>query len=80
MSLSSGERQLLTLLAHVTFMPRINAGIIIIDEPELSLHLRWQETLVGQLTRLNSSIQFLFATHSPEIIGENKKNALRVNR
>jgi len=79
-SLSSGERQMLTLLAHVVFMPKRNAGIVIIDEPELSLHLRWQEHLVAQLTELNSKLQFIFATHSPEIVGMRKDKTLRVVR
>ena len=79
-SLSSGERQMLTLLAHVVFMPKRNAGIVIIDEPELSLHLRWQENLVTKLTELNSNVQFVFATHSPEIVGARKEKTLRVAR
>lgn len=79
-SLSSGERQLLTLLAHVVFMPKRNPGIIIIDEPELSLHLRWQENLVPKLCELNSAVQFIFATHSPEIVGIQKNKTLRVMR
>jgi predicted ATP-binding protein involved in virulence len=79
-SLSSGDRQMLTLLAHVVFMPKRNAGIVIIDEPELSLHLRWQEHLVAKLTELNSKLQFIFATHSPEIVGMRKDKTLRVVR
>lgn len=79
-SLSSGERQLLILLAHVIFMPRKESDVIIIDEPELSLHLKWQENLVQKLVDLNSLKQLIFATHSPEIIGYRKEKAVRVSK
>ncbi|WP_338509257.1 AAA family ATPase [Burkholderia gladioli] len=79
-SLSSGERQLLIIIAHVVLRAKDEAGVIIIDEPELSLHLRWQENLVEKLVELNDSMQFIFATHSPEIIGEYKNKAIQLYR
>jgi predicted ATPase len=71
-SLSSGERQLLIIFGHI-FLNRFGdrSSIFIIDEPEISLHLYWQERLVEQLLVANASAQFVLATHSPEIIGEN---------
>lgn len=78
-ALSSGERQLLILIAHAIFIPR-GADVIIIDEPELSLHLKWQEALVDKLVELNDKKQYIFATHSPEIIGVRKYKALGVTR
>ena len=68
-NLSSGEKQLIILFGHVIFSSDIN-GIFIIDEPELSLHLSWQEKFVKALLEANPSTQFILATHAPAIINE----------
>jgi predicted ATP-binding protein involved in virulence len=75
--LSSGEKQLIILLAHAKFA-RSQEGVVIVDEPELSLHLRWQEMLIDSISSSNSKIQFIFATHSPEIVGYKKDNCIMV--
>lgn len=76
--LSSGERQLLVIFAHA-FFNRYNDRntVFIIDEPELSLHLRWQERFSETILKVSPSSQFLLATHSPEIIGANKNKAIK---
>ncbi|MGA9334019.1 MAG: AAA family ATPase, partial [Rudaea sp.] len=66
--LSSGEKQLLILLSE-TLLQRGAPAIFIADEPELSLHVFWQEKLVSSLRALNPSAQIVFATHSPDIVG-----------
>jgi energy-coupling factor transporter ATP-binding protein EcfA2 len=67
--LSSGERQLVVILTHLAFNPLARkANVLIIDEPELSLHVKWQEMFVGALEAANSDIQYILATHSPSII------------
>jgi predicted ATPase len=76
-SLSSGEKQLLILMAHAT-LSRNKGGVFIVDEPELSLHLRWQEMLIGELMSTNKDNQFIFATHSPEIVGYLKQHCVDV--
>ena len=67
-SLSSGELQLLTLFAflYVQFEQQ-EEFTIIIDEPELSLHLAWQSRYLEALTTANPQAQFIVATHSPEL-------------
>lgn len=67
---SSGEQCLLVMMlgiaGHIT-----DNSIILIDEPEISLHPRWQEEFIVMLTSTFSSYsgcQFLIATHSPQII------------
>ncbi len=67
--LSSGEGQLLYLLA-CTLMARERASLFIIDEPEISLNVRWQRQLLTSLLNLteDSKIQFLMATHSIELL------------
>ncbi|WP_446812121.1 AAA family ATPase [Methylomonas sp. 2BW1-5-20] len=76
--LSSGERQLLVIFAHAFFNQygRKNT-VFIIDEPELSLHLVWQEKFAETILKIGPSSQFLLATHSPEIIGINKNKAIK---
>ncbi|HKQ74227.1 MAG TPA: AAA family ATPase [Blastocatellia bacterium] len=67
--LSSGEQHELVLLYELLFKVEPNS-LILIDEPELSLHVSWQQQFLEDLqeiTRL-SSIDVLIATHSPSII------------
>lgn len=76
--LSSGERQLLVIFAHTFFSPKRNKrNILIIDEPELSLHIRWQEKFAETIFSVDPSFQFILATHSPDIIGIRKDRAVR---
>jgi len=68
-ALSSGERQLVVILTHLAFNTQAKrANVLIIDEPELSLHLRWQERFVDAVTAASPEIQLILATHSPSII------------
>ncbi len=71
-TLSSGEKQILILFTYIKFNSRFGK-VFIIDEPELSLHPKWQESfLEGIKTIMPSNTQLLFATHSPAIVGKNK--------
>lgn len=81
-ALSSGEMQLIVLFANVMlkrFRGEKEHSVLIIDEPELSLHIRWQERFIDSLKKANSKTQFILATHSPDIIGEYKEKCLRIN-
>lgn len=77
LSLSSGEKQLLILMAHARF-GSVRGRTFIVDEPELSLHMRWQEMLVDALIAGNQDNQFIFATHSPEIVGYHTDKCISV--
>ncbi|MDW1824033.1 AAA family ATPase [Vibrio sp. Vb0937] len=73
--LSSGERQILVIVAQVLFNKygstlSTKRTIIIIDEPELSLHMRWQEMFSEIILKVSPQTQFILATHSPDIVGE----------
>jgi predicted ATPase len=71
-NLSSGEKQILILFTYIKFNNKIGK-LFIIDEPELSLHPKWQENfLEGIKTIMPDNTQLLFATHSPAIVGRNK--------
>ncbi|WP_084362928.1 AAA family ATPase [Roseivirga echinicomitans] len=71
--LSSGEKQIIVMLAQLIFGTQRDTFII--DEPELSLHLGWQELFVNTLLEASPHTQFIMATHSPTILGnvENQK-------
>lgn len=66
-SLSSGERQLLTILLEATMAER---STLFIDEPELSLHIDWQRDLIDAIQHINPRAQLILATHSPEIMAK----------
>lgn len=65
--LSSGEKQLLIVLGEALLQEN-KPWIYIADEPELSLHVRWQESLVENLRSINPNSQIIFATHSPDVV------------
>lgn len=69
--LSSGEKQIIIMIAHLIFEEDLKpSGVFIIDEPELSLHIAWQEIFVDSITEASPKTQFILATHSPAIIGD----------
>jgi predicted ATPase len=78
-ALSSGERQLLIIFAHLLFNPfGSRSNIFIIDEPELSLHLKWQERFVSSAIAVSPNTQLILATHSPEIVAGNEQYGVAV--
>lgn len=66
---SSGERELLTYLFAI-FALNVRDALIVVDEPELHLHPKWQRSLLQLFVRLSGSTgnQFLLATHSPTFV------------
>jgi len=77
--LSSGEKQLLIVLAEALLQEK-KSWVYIADEPELSLHVNWQETLVDNLKQINPNAQVIFATHSPDIIGHYGSNVIDMEK
>ena len=67
--LSSGEQQEVVLLYELLFKTTPNT-LILIDEPEISLHVLWQKAFIDDLQAIAKvqNIKFLVATHSPQII------------
>ena len=71
--LSSGEQHELVLLHHLLF--NIEPGtLVMIDEPELSLHPSWQTEFLSDMLRVTRMADFdlLMATHSPYIVGSRR--------
>ena len=77
--LSSGEKQILILLTQA-LLTVDEPVVYIADEPELSLHVTWQEKLLESLVKLGGEIQVIVATHSPDIVGKFMDNVIDLGR
>lgn len=64
-TLSSGEKHLLRILVDVM---SAGANSVMIDEPEISMHVDWQSSFIELVHSLNPDCQLVLATHSPEIV------------
>ena len=86
--LSDGERSILALVFDIArrltianpFLdnPLKGHGVILIDELDLHLHPKWQRSVVSDLERTFPNCQFIATTHSPQIIGEVKAEAITI--
>ena len=77
--LSSGEKQILILLTQALL--KVDEPVVYIaDEPELSLHVVWQEKLLESLVTLSGQIQIIVATHSPDIVGRYRDKVIDLGR
>jgi len=65
--LSSGEKQMLAILLTVLVEDNRNY-VLFMDEPEVSLHVDWQQQLIDLITELNPNVQIILTTHSPAVI------------
>lgn len=79
-SLSSGESQLVVILTHLAFNPAAtSANVFIVDEPELSLHVKWQEAFVPAIRKANPDLQVILATHSPSVVLDLTKHCVDIS-
>lgn len=69
--LSSGEQHEVVILYELIFNAKPNT-LVLIDEPEISLHVTWQKEFLNDLLKIIKiqNIQVLIATHSPSIIND----------
>ena len=67
--LSSGEKQMLVILLTVLVRDD-DRCVLFMDEPEASLHIEWQQKLIGMIRNLNPNVQLILTTHSPAVIME----------
>ena len=73
--LSSGEQQILILFSYIAFNSQ-DGKMFIIDEPELSLHIKWQEDFLNQLENITpKGTQLILATHSPILASKKREKA-----
>ncbi len=80
--LSEGQRNMAALVGDIAWKaaqlnPQLGAralketpGIVLIDELDMHLHPEWQRMIVRKLQEIFPEIQFICATHSPQIVGE----------
>lgn len=65
--LSSGEKQMLVILLTVLVQDN-QPYALFMDEPEISLHVEWQQQLILLIRQLNPNAQIILTTHSPAVI------------
>jgi ABC-type cobalamin/Fe3+-siderophores transport system ATPase subunit len=65
--LSSGEKQMLVILLTVLVEDQ-QPYVLLMDEPEVSLHIEWQKQLISLILELNPNVQIILTTHSPAVI------------
>lgn len=68
--LSSGEQHEVVLLYELIFNSQEEPTLVLIDEPEISLHVTWQKAFLNDLLQIinQQKIQVIVATHSPQIV------------
>lgn len=78
-SLSSGEQHEIILMIDLLFnVPK--GAVVLIDEPEISLHVAWQIAFIPDVERIATlaGFRFVVATHSPQIINDQWERATRL--
>ena len=65
--LSAGEKNLLIILLTV-LLENQEPCVLLLDEPEICLHIDWQEHLLEHIRTLNPNVQIILSTHSPAIV------------
>ncbi|WP_297420832.1 AAA family ATPase [Clostridium sp.] len=75
--LSSGEKQLFLRALSLKFL-EVNNSIILIDEPEISLHPQWQSKIIKLYENIGQNNQLIIATHSPHIVSDIEAKQLRI--
>jgi predicted ATP-binding protein involved in virulence len=88
-ALSDGVRNMIALVADIarrcaTLNPHLNAaaaletpGVVFIDEVDMHLHPRWQQTVVDLLGKAFPSLQLIVSTHSPHVLSTVDKQSIR---
>ena len=86
--LSSGEKMIIGMALDLAYRmskanpmmdnPMDSPGVVLIDEPELHLHPRWQSRVLLAFQKAFPNIQFAVATHSPLILNHTKSEQLRI--
>ena len=89
MQLSDGIRNMIGLVADIAYRavklnphlenaPKQTPGIVLIDEVDMHLHPKWQQTVLTDLTKAFPNIQFIVTTHSPQVLSTVKKEQIRI--
>ena len=78
--LSSGEQQLLLMFCYA-FTAQDQPSVFIVDEPEISLNIKWQRQLLRALAEIThgTETQFIFASHSLELIAQHRNSVVEIS-
>ena len=76
--LSSGEKQVFFKGGSLLQYGENKELIVLIDEPEISMHPEWQQVILRYYTNINPNCQFIFSTHSSQIVSCCKKEEIRL--
>jgi ABC-type Mn2+/Zn2+ transport system ATPase subunit len=77
--LSSGEQQLLLMFCYA-LTAQDQPSVFIVDEPEISLNIKWQRQLLRALNQVTqgTETQFIFASHSLELIAQHRDSVVKI--
>lgn len=75
--LSSGEKQLFIRMMALR-MAEANNSVILVDEPEISLHPRWQQRILRVYENIGKNNQVIAATHSPHLLSSAARESVRI--
>ena len=89
MQLSDGIRNMIGLVADIAYRavklnphlenaPKQTPGIVLIDEVDMHLHPKWQQTVLTDLRKAFPNIQFIVTTHSPQVLSTVKREQIRI--
>ena len=76
--LSLGEKQVFYKGGSLIQYGENEEPIVLIDEPETSMHPEWQQKILKYYKNINPKAQFIFATHSPHIVSSCNKEEIRL--
>ncbi|HLP44612.1 MAG TPA: AAA family ATPase [Candidatus Kapabacteria bacterium] len=75
--LSSGEKQLFLRIISLKML-EINNSVILVDEPEISLHPSWQQRIIRVYENIGKNNQVIVATHSPHVVSSVPNESIRI--
>lgn len=89
LQLSDGIRNMIGLVADIAYRaiklnphldnaPSQTPGIVLIDEVDMHLHPKWQQTVLTDLTTAFPNIQFIVTTHSPQVLSTVRRDQIRI--
>lgn len=90
--LSDGVRAMVSLVADMAWRcaklnpqmgadaPRETEGIAFIDEVDMHLHPKWQQTVIGSLRAAFPQVQFIVTSHSPQVLSTVNSESIRLIR
>ena len=73
--MSSGEKQIVSLFGHL-YLDENDSAFVFIDEPELSLSVDWQKTLLPDIASSPKFCGLLATTHSPFVFDNNLESVV----